>query len=111
MKNFIPTVILMVTTIASGTASANNHPLLLKNSIKERPMVIDENPIVNVKNIDWDRLDQLVTNDPKMTPSFKTSFKMTQDIYDPVERDRAMRHAPYYDYLKTILYPKAIYTF
>jgi len=71
--------------------------------------VIEPEPIkLNVQKINWDKLDKLVTEDDYLTPSFKTSFRMIQDIYDPIERDKAMKNAPYYNYLKSILYPKVI---
>jgi len=58
-------------------------------------------------HIDFAKLDQLVEEDEEMSLSNKTSYRMLVDLGDASAREKALRKAPYYKYVRENLYPKA----
>lgn len=58
--------------------------------------------------IDWEKLDKLVEEDETLSTSEKTGYDLIKDIGDPTSREKALRKAPYYKYLRENLYPKAL---
>lgn len=54
----------------------------------------------------WSMLDYLVEEDPSMLSEWKELYGRMRKIRNADEREAAMRRAPFYSYMRRVLYPK-----